>query len=116
MNIASIDSTKGGQATPHLGARGISAARNLLGDRLGAHKTRAMQTYEAALTDLPQRIGGHDSQERALEAARAAERFGRDADSAKKGSIDLDALRDAMNRRMAPPPGFGGPGGKIQMP
>ena len=41
----------------------------------------------------------------------AAERFVRDADSAKKGSIDLDALRDAMNRRMAPPPGFGGPGG-----
>ena len=44
------------------------------------------------------------------------ERFVRDVDSAKKGSIDLDALREAMNRRMAPPPGFGGPGGPPGQP
>ena len=46
------------------------------------------------------------------EAARAAGRFVRDADREKKGSIDLDNLRAAINRRVGPPPGADdGPGG-----
>jgi CotH kinase protein/EF hand len=44
------------------------------------------------------------------EAAKAAEKFIREADSEKKGSLDAAALGRAMNRRMGPPPGFG-PGG-----
>ena len=44
------------------------------------------------------------------EAAKAAEQFVRDADRDKTGSIDVDGLASAMNRRMGPPPGFG-PGG-----
>ena len=50
------------------------------------------------------------------EAARAADKFVRDADTKKKGSLDGDGLRDAINRRMGPPPGFGpggGPGGPM---
>ena len=72
--------------------------------RFGAGNFLAPLVLEAADTDKDGRLSPE-------EAAKAAERFVRDADSAKKGSIDLDALRDAMNRRMAPPPGFGGPGG-----
>ncbi len=47
------------------------------------------------------------------EAAAASERFLRDADSKKSGSLDNDALAAAINRRIGPPPGFGpgGPGG-----
>ena len=41
------------------------------------------------------------------EAAKAAEKFVRDADRDKKGSIDEASLASAMNRRMGPPPGFG---------
>ena len=44
------------------------------------------------------------------EAATAAARFVRDVDTRKKGSLDRDGLRDAINRKMGPPPGFGGPG------
>ena len=47
------------------------------------------------------------------EASRAAERFVREADAKQAGSIDADALAGAMNRRMGPPPGFGGPGGPM---
>ena len=48
------------------------------------------------------------------EAAKAAEKFVRDADTNKKGSLDGDGLRDAINRRMGPPPGGpGGPGGPM---
>ncbi len=48
------------------------------------------------------------------EAAKAAESFVRDADTNKKGSLDGDGLRDAINRRMGPPPGGpGGPGGPM---
>ena len=43
------------------------------------------------------------------EASKAAEKFVREADSEKKGSIDAVALGQAMNRRMGPP--GGGPGG-----
>ena len=32
----------------------------------------------------------------------------RETDTGKVGSIDSDALAGAMNRRMGPPPGFGG--------
>lgn len=46
------------------------------------------------------------------EASEAAGRFVREADSAKKGSLDADTLAGAMNRRMGPPPGFG-PGGPM---
>ena len=48
------------------------------------------------------------------EAAKAAERFVREADKEKKGSIDVGTLRDAINRRIGPPPGMDpddGPGG-----
>ncbi len=44
------------------------------------------------------------------EAGKAAEKFLRDADTEKKGSLDALALGRAMNRQMGPPPG-GGPGG-----
>lgn len=49
------------------------------------------------------------------EAASAAAKFVREADTGKKGSLDGDALAAAMNRRMGPPPGFGpgGPGGPM---
>ena len=46
------------------------------------------------------------------EAANAAEKFVREADSEKKGSLDAAALGRAMNQRMGPPGrGPGGPGG-----
>ncbi len=47
------------------------------------------------------------------EAAKAAERFVREAGEKTKGSLDADALAAAMIQRMGPPPGFGpgGPGG-----
>ena len=44
------------------------------------------------------------------EAAKAADKFIREADAEKKGSIDGAALGRAINRRLGPPPGFG-PGG-----
>ena len=44
------------------------------------------------------------------EAAKAAARIVRDADSEKKGSLDAAALGRAINRQLGPPPG-GGPGG-----
>jgi len=44
------------------------------------------------------------------EAAKAAEKFVREADPAGKGPLDGNALADAMNRRMGPP---GGPGGMM---
>jgi CotH kinase protein len=47
------------------------------------------------------------------EAAKAADKFIRDADADKKGSLDVGGLASAMNRRMGPPPGFGGPGGPM---
>ncbi len=47
------------------------------------------------------------------EAARSAETFIRDADADKKGSLDANALGAAINRRMGPPPGMGGPGGPM---
>jgi EF hand len=40
------------------------------------------------------------------EASEAAERFVREADSAKTGSIDVGALSGAINRRPFPPPEF----------
>lgn len=46
------------------------------------------------------------------EAGKAAGQFVRDADTARKGSIDTDVLAQAMNRRLGPPPGFG-PGGPM---
>ncbi len=72
--------------------------------RFGAGNFLAPLVFEATDADKDGRLSPE-------EAARAAERFVRDADSTKKGSIDLETLRDVMNRRMAPPPGFGGPGG-----
>ena len=49
------------------------------------------------------------------EAAKGAERFVREADTKKSGSLDEDALAGAINQRMGPPPGFGpgGPGGPM---
>ncbi len=47
------------------------------------------------------------------EAAAAAEKFIREADPKSSGSVDSDLLAGAMNRRMGPPPGFGGPGGPM---
>ncbi len=49
------------------------------------------------------------------EAGKAAERFVREADTKKKGSLDEDTLAGAINQRMGPPPGFGpgGPGGPM---
>lgn len=49
------------------------------------------------------------------EAAKGAERFVREADTRKKGSLDEDSLAMAINQRMGPPPGFGpgGPGGPM---
>ena len=44
------------------------------------------------------------------EAAKAADKFIREADAEKKGSIDGTGLGRAINRRLGPPPGFG-PGG-----
>ena len=44
------------------------------------------------------------------EAAKAAERFVRDADTKKKGSLDEDGFGRRHQPRMGPPPGFG-PGG-----
>ncbi len=48
------------------------------------------------------------------EAARGAEKFVREADVEKKGSIDADTLGQAVNRRMGPP--GGGPGGQPDGP
>jgi hypothetical protein len=48
------------------------------------------------------------------EAAKAAEKFVREADSDKKGSIDAATLGRTMNRRMGPP--GGGPGGPPDVP
>ena len=53
-----------------------------------------------------------DGRLRPEEAAWAAERFIRDADRDKKGSLDEDGLIGAMNRQKGPPPGFG-PGGPM---
>ena len=49
------------------------------------------------------------------EAAKAAERFVREADTKKQGSLDEGTLAGAINQRMGPPPGFGpgGPGGPM---
>ncbi len=44
------------------------------------------------------------------EAAKAAAKFMREADSEKRGSLDAAALGRAINRQLGPPPG-GGPGG-----
>ncbi len=44
------------------------------------------------------------------EASKAAERFIREADTDKKGSLDLAALRTAINRQLGPPPGADGDG------
>jgi hypothetical protein len=48
------------------------------------------------------------------EAAKAAEKFVREADSDKKGSIDAATLGRTMNQRMGPP--GGGPGGPPDSP
>src|SRR5271163_288025 len=59
----------------------------------------APQILEAADADKDSRLSPE-------EAAKAAERFVRDADKDKKGSLDVRALRDAINRRIGgPPPG-----------
>ena len=47
------------------------------------------------------------------EAGQAARLFVTEADTKKTGSIDADLLAGAMNQRMGPPPGFGGPGGPM---
>ena len=47
------------------------------------------------------------------EAARGAERFVRDADPKSAGGVDEAALAGAINGRMGPPGGFGGPGGPM---
>jgi hypothetical protein len=49
------------------------------------------------------------------EAAQGAERFVREADTKKKGSLDEETLAGAINQRMGPPRGFGpgGPGGPM---
>lgn len=78
VNIVSIDSSARHPArsetpTAVLAIRGIRAARNVLGDRLGSTLKRSKDTYEAALSTLPQLVGSTDDQETALEAARAAE-------------------------------------------
>ena len=70
----------------------------------------APQILEIADTDQDGRLSPG-------EASRAAEKFIRDADAEKKGSIDAQALGRAINKRLGPPPGFGpgddgdGPGG-----
>src|SRR4051812_33364006 len=74
VNIVSVDSSRGGERGPTvLGVKGIRAARNSLGDRLGSTLTRSKATYDDALEALPQLIGSTDDQEQALEAARTAE-------------------------------------------
>lgn len=74
VNIVSVDSGAGDDRPAAVKAiRGIRAARNVLGDRLGSTLQRSKATYYAALEDLPQLIGSTDAQERALEAARTAE-------------------------------------------
>jgi hypothetical protein len=65
----------------------------------------APQIIAAADTDKDGRLSPD-------EASKAASQFVRDADTARKGSIDTDVLAQAMNRRMGPPPGFG-PGGPM---
>jgi hypothetical protein len=59
--------------------------------------------------------GNKDGRLSADEAAKGAERFIREADTKKKGSLDEDILAAAINQRMGPPPGFGpgGPGGPM---
>lgn len=47
------------------------------------------------------------------EASKAVEKFLREADPKKEGPVDSDTLAGAINRRMGPPPGFGGPGGPM---
>jgi Ca2+-binding EF-hand superfamily protein len=47
------------------------------------------------------------------EATAGVRKFFQEADSEKAGSIDRDSLAGALNRRMGPPPGFGGPGGPM---
>jgi Ca2+-binding EF-hand superfamily protein len=73
-------------------------------DEFGPGTFMAPGIVEAADTNKDGRISPE-------EAAKAAEKFVRDADKDKKGSLDADALAKAMNQRMGPPPGFGGPGG-----
>jgi hypothetical protein len=59
----------------------------------------AHRILEAADSDTDDRLEPE-------EAARAAEQFVRDADTAKKGWMDVGALREAISRRLGPPPGF----------
>src|SRR5437588_121492 len=63
----------------------------------------------------PQILRGADADEDGRlspeEAREAAERLVREADEGKKGSIGVAELGEAINRRVAPPEGFGGPGG-----
>ena len=47
------------------------------------------------------------------EAGQAAGVFLTEADPEKIGALDADQLAGAMNRRLGPPPGFGGPGGPM---
>ncbi len=72
----------------------------------GPGNMMAPRIVEAADTDKDGRLSSE-------EAARGAEAFVREADPNKAGSIDGDALAGAMNRRMGPPPGMGGPGGMM---
>ncbi len=73
-------------------------------DEFGPGTFMAPAIVEAADADKDGRISPE-------EAAKAAEKFVRDADADKKGGLDSDGLAKAMNQRMGPPPGFGGPGG-----
>jgi Ca2+-binding EF-hand superfamily protein len=70
----------------------------------GPGDMQAMQVMELADAD-------HDDHLSPEEAADAAERLVRAADTDKKGSIDLDGLRNALGRVMGSPFGPGGPGG-----
>ena len=72
-------------------------------DEFGPGSFMAPAIIEAADVDKDGRLSPE-------EAGKAAERFVRAA-ADKKGALDSDALAKAMNQRMGPPPGFGGPGG-----
>jgi hypothetical protein len=75
------------------------------GDDFGPGTMMAGPALAAADSDKDGRLSPE-------EASRAAENFIREATGKDGVGLDGDALADAMNRRMGPPPGFG-PGGPM---
>ena len=88
---------------PDAARKGANPPSGPGGPGFGPGTFLAPQALAAADTDK-------DGQLTPIEAASAARRFVQDADVDKKGSVDAQTLGQAINRKIGPPPGFGGDG------